>query len=127
MTNVVRLPVRGRWAWDSRGANRAVRVAPHAEENVVNLSVWRDDICVGTVRLRPDEVTALVAGLTEGLVELARRPVEESDRVHELEQRLARVEARLSAPTWRTTATRAARALQQAFDARRAGGVRSPL
>jgi len=123
MTNVVRLPVRGRWAWDSRGANRAVRVAPHAQENVVNLSVWRDDVCVGTVRLRPDEVTALVTGLTEGLADLSRRPAEEPADVRELEQRLARVEARLAAPSWQATATRAARALQQAWD-RRVGGAR---
>ena len=123
MTNVVRLPVRGRWAWDSRGANRAVRVAPHAQENVVNLSVWRDDVCVGTVRLRPDEVTALVTGLTEGLADLSRRPAEEPADVRELEQRLARVEARLAAPSWQATATRAARGLQQAWD-RRVGGAR---
>ena len=125
MTNVVRLPVRGRWAWDSRGANRAVRVSPHAEENVVNLSVWRDDICVGTVRLLPAEVTALVTGLTEGLAEMAERPPEDSARVRDLEQRLALVEARLAAPAWRTTAARAARAMRGAFDARRAGGLRA--
>jgi hypothetical protein len=65
---------RGHWAWDARGAERAVRVSPHPDENVVNLSVWRDDLCVGTVRLLPDEVSALVAGLTDGLVELSRRP-----------------------------------------------------
>jgi len=124
MTNVVRLPVRGRWAWDSRGSNRAVRVAAHAEENVVNLSVWRDDICVGTVRLRPDEVTALVAGLAEGLAELSRRPVDEPARVRELERRLARVEARLAGPSVRSTVTRAVRAMRGALDARRVGGVR---
>ena len=123
MTNVVRLPVRGRWAWDSRGANRAVRVSTYAEEHVVNLSVWRDDVCVGTVRLAPAEVTALVTGLTEGLADLSRRPAEEPADVRELEQRLARVEARLAAPSWQATATRAARALQQAWD-RRVGGAR---
>jgi hypothetical protein len=64
---------RARWAWDARGSARAVRVTPHLDENVVNLSVWRDDLCVGTVRLLPDEVSALIAGLTDGLVELGRR------------------------------------------------------
>jgi hypothetical protein len=124
MTNVVRLPVRGRWAWDSRGANRAVRVSSHAGENVVNLSVWRDDICVGTVRLSPAEVSALVAGLTEGLAELSDRPVAQPARVGDLEERLARVEARLAAPAWRTRAARAARSMKDVLDARRAGGAR---
>ena len=108
MTTVVRLPVRGRWAWDSRGDNRAVRVSPHAEENVVNLSVWRDDICVGTVRLVPAEVTALVAGLTDGLAELAQRPAEPEPDLQELRERLAAIEARLAEPAWRTAATEAA-------------------
>jgi hypothetical protein len=122
MTNVVRLPVRGRWAWDSRGANRAVRVSPHPGENVVNLSVWRDDVCVGTVRLMPAEVTALVTGLTEGLAELTERPAGNPARVRDLEQRLARVEARLAEPAWRRAAGRAARSIGDALDARRAGG-----
>lgn len=149
MTNVVRLPVRGRWAWDSRGANRAVRVSTHADENVLNLSVWRDDICVGTVRLAPAEVTALVAGLTDGLAELAERPVAEPASVNTLEERLAAVEARLAASAggttnpgtttpgttnlrttnprtanWRTSATRAAQAVRDAVEARRTGGGR---
>jgi hypothetical protein len=115
---VVRLPSRGRWAWDARGSNRAVRVSPHADENVVNLSLWRDDICVGTVRLLPDEAASLVTGLTEGLAELADRPESpppgasgESDRLREMELRLARIEAALAPPTWRgTVAATAARA-----------------
>jgi hypothetical protein len=40
----------GHWAWDARGHQRAGRVSPHPDENVVNLSVWRGDLCVGTVR-----------------------------------------------------------------------------
>jgi hypothetical protein len=124
MTNVVRLPVRGRWVWDSRGANRAVRVSAHGRENVVNLSVWRDDVCVGTVRLRPAEVTALVTGLTEGLAELAERPADAPAQARELEARLARIEARLAGPAWRAAAARAARSMRDAFDARRPGDAR---
>lgn len=114
MTTVVRLPVRGRWAWDARGDRRAVRVSPHASENVVNLSVWRDDICVGTVRLPPEEVSALVTGLTEGLADLAERPVAAPAPVHDLEARLARLEARLAEPAWRTTAARVLRSVRDA-------------
>jgi hypothetical protein len=91
---------RARWAWDARGSERAVRVSPHPAENVVNLSVWRDDLCVGTVRLAPDEVSALVTGLTDGLVALGARPGGSAATVTELEERLARVESRLARPAW---------------------------
>jgi len=111
--SVVRLPVHGRWVWDARGDNRAVRVTAHVRENVVNLSVWRDEFCVGTVRLLPSEAASLVVGLTDGLAELADRPdqtpqTESTDTLREMEQRLARLESRLAAPGWRTMATTAA-------------------
>ena len=119
MTTVVRFPEqRGRWAWDARGDNRAVRVSAHARENIVNLSVWRDDICVGTVRLMPDEVTALVTGLTDGLAVLAARPQGSSPSIDHLEERLARLEAQLAEPAWKTAATRAVRSVRDAFVAR---------
>ena len=112
MTNVVRLPSSGRWAWDARGDSRAVRVSPHVEENVVNLSVWRDDICVGTVRLQPSEAAALVEGLTDGLARLAEKPDDDAARLRVMEARLARLESRLGEPLWRT----AARSLRGAVD-----------
>jgi len=110
---VLRLPVHGRWIWDARGDNRAVRVSAHVRENVVNLSVWRDELCVGTVRLRPSEAASLVVGLTDGLAELADRPDEvpqaaSADTLREMEQRLARLESRLAEPAWRTAVTAAA-------------------
>jgi hypothetical protein len=80
-------------------------VSAHVPEGVVNLSMWRDDICIGTVRLRPDEVAALVEGLTEGLARLAERPAEPS--VSDLEGRVARIESRLAPPAWRTAVTAA--------------------
>jgi hypothetical protein len=108
--SVLPFPSRAHWAWDARGHERAVRVSPHPREDVVNLSVWRDDLCVGTVRLRPADVAALVAGLTEGLAELAQRPVEPTATVTELAERLDRVESRLGRPGWRSSvATAAAR------------------
>ena len=103
--SVLPFPPRGRWAWDARGHERAVRVTPHPTEGLVNLSVWRDDMCVGTVRLRPDEVAGLVEGLTEGLARLAERPVEAS--VSDLEGRVTRIESRLARPAWRTAAVTA--------------------
>ena len=80
MTTVVRLPVRGQWAWDVRGEGRAVRISAHVEAGLVNLSVWRHDTCVGTVRLLPSEVANLVTGLSEGLAQMARDPAGEDQR-----------------------------------------------
>ena len=68
---VLPLPARGRWVWDARDKARAVRVATHDEVGLLNLSMWRDDLCVGTVKLRPDEAADLVGALTEGLARLA--------------------------------------------------------
>jgi len=103
---VVRLPARGQWAWDVRGEGRAVRISAHVEAGLVNLSVWRHDTCVGTVRLLPDEVANLVAGLTEGLAQMTvpSAAVErsgEAARLRELEQRLARLESGQASSTWK--------------------------
>jgi hypothetical protein len=101
---VLALPTHGRWAWDDRGDGRAVRVSTHAEAGLLVVSLWRDDICVGTVRLPPGEAAAVAAALTDGLAELADRPapapVAAADRLQALEQRLARLEAPRP-PAWR--------------------------
>lgn len=99
---VLPLPDRGRWVWDARDRARAVRVATHHEAGLVNLSVWRDETCVGTVKLRPDEVVDLVGALTDGLARLTVPPptAQPSPRIAELEQRLAEVESRLAVPAW---------------------------
>jgi hypothetical protein len=107
--------MRGQWAWDVRGEGRAVRISAHVESGLVNLSVWRHDTCVGTVRLLPSEAANLVTGLSEGLAQLARDR-SEADRdgpdadargLGELEQRLAGLEARMAAPgRWRALADR---------------------
>jgi hypothetical protein len=68
--NVVPLPPWGRWAEDLRGDGRAVRVSAHAEERLLTLSLWKSDVCVGSVQLLPTEVAGLIASLTESLVRL---------------------------------------------------------
>ncbi|MGY1779248.1 hypothetical protein [Geodermatophilus sp. SYSU D01036] len=98
---VTAMPARARWVWDARDRTRAVRVSAHPAQGLVNLSIWRDDACVGTVKLRPDEVAGLVSGLTESLAELAVTPPPAPAApatVTELETRLAAVESRLEAP-----------------------------
>ncbi len=94
--------MRGQWAWDVRGEGRAVRISAHVESGLVDLSVWRNDTCVGTVRLQPSEVANLMTGLSEGLAELARQPEATADatsgearRLRLLEERLAGLESRL--------------------------------
>ena len=110
---VLPLPARGRWVWDARDRARAVRVATHDEVGLLNLSMWRDDSCVGTVKLRPDEAADLVGALTEGLARLAAaRPAAvaagETVRLAALEHRLAGLESRLAEPVWRRAARAAA-------------------
>ena len=110
---VLPLPARGRWVWDARDRARAVRVSTHDEVGLLNLSTWRDGTCVGTVKLRPDEVADLVGALTEGLARLAaNRPAAvaagETVRLTALEDRLADLESRLSEPAWRRAVRAAA-------------------
>jgi hypothetical protein len=83
----------GRWIADRRGEGRGVRVSAHEEAGFLVLSTWKSDVCVGTVRLLPDEAAELVAGLAEALGRLARPAVEHD--VADVEVRLAAVEERL--------------------------------
>lgn len=48
---------------DERG--QALRVTWHAEPEVVVLSIWRADECVGTVRLRPRDARRLAEFLED--------------------------------------------------------------
>ena len=62
----------GRWTWESdRGHRRAVRVSAHPEAGRVAVSLWRDDECVGSVHLTPDEAAALTGKIAEALAGLA--------------------------------------------------------
>lgn len=54
---------------DARGGARCMRVTWHHAAGLVVVSLWRDDICVGTLRLPREDVPRLVHALTEGLEE----------------------------------------------------------
>jgi hypothetical protein len=99
------IPLHGRWAWDMRGDGRAVRVSTHVESGLLNVSLWRGNACVGTARLRPAEAARLVTGLSDGLAQLAVQTpavsAASNRRLHDVELRLARLEAR--EPSWRGT------------------------
>ncbi|MGH3331005.1 MAG: hypothetical protein ACRDPJ_06805 [Nocardioidaceae bacterium] len=61
------LPAAGEVFLDARGGARTLRVSWHTEAGLVVLSLWRDDICSGTFRLRIDEVPDLIDVLRNGL------------------------------------------------------------
>ena len=63
------LPRRRDVVLDERGEGRALRVTWHHDASLVVVSVWRQDRCVGTVRVAAHDVPGLVAVLTEGLAE----------------------------------------------------------
>src|SRR4051812_46319898 len=112
---VIPLPRHGQWAWDLRGQGRGVRVSAHADEGLLNVSLWREGTCVGTAQLLPADVAKLVSGLSEGLAEIAaQRPVDDAapERLRELEERLADVESRLASPAPRRTFAGVVRALR---------------
>ena len=59
-----------------RAATTVRCASRHTRRRRGHLSVWREDVCVGTVRLHPADVAALIAGLTDGLVDLAQHPAD---------------------------------------------------
>jgi len=61
------LPQSGSVFVDARGGDRALRVSWHSEADVVVLSLWRENVCVGTFRLDLDEVPELIDTLRQGL------------------------------------------------------------
>ncbi|MEZ5094406.1 hypothetical protein [Nocardioides sp.] len=61
------LPAAGSVFFDARGDGRALRVSWHAESDIVVLSLWRENVCVGSFRLAVDEVPDFIELLREGL------------------------------------------------------------
>ena len=67
MTSAPQVPAIGDVFIDARGGARVLRVSWHTDAEVVVLSLWRDNTCAGTFRLRIDEVPALIEMLRDGL------------------------------------------------------------
>lgn len=70
MASVVPPPLETSVLRDARRGGRAMRVTWHHEAGdagVVVLSMWHDQVCVGTFRLEAADVPALVQTLVEGL------------------------------------------------------------
>jgi hypothetical protein len=89
-----------RWTWESvRGNTRAVRISPHAQALLVTLSLWREDRCVGSLRLTPAEVTTLIGELTAALADMATASAGQGTTTEppDLAERVAALEARLAA------------------------------
>jgi len=101
MTHPVPFPPGG-WIFDARGAGRGVRVSAHTEAGFLVLSTWKSDVCVGTVRLLPDEASQLVGAISDGLARLATANSAAASSVAgpveaEQDRRLSALEARLDA------------------------------
>lgn len=52
---------------DGRGDDRALRLSWHDEAGLVVLSMWRENVCVGSFRLVAQDVPAMIAFLSSGL------------------------------------------------------------
>jgi hypothetical protein len=66
---VRRLPVGRILAVDERGIG--MRATWHLDHGFLNLSLWRDDVCVETFHLTPGEAARLASFIADGLFEAA--------------------------------------------------------
>ena len=67
MTVVRPLPRTGSIHFDARGDGRALRVSWHDEAGLVVMSLWKDNVCTGTVRIDAADLPDLVDSLTRML------------------------------------------------------------
>ena len=67
MADVTTLPVNGEVFIDDRGPDRSLRVSWHSEASVVVLSLWRHEFCIGSFRLRADDLPDLLDLLSGAL------------------------------------------------------------
>ena len=87
---VVAFPTRGEVFVDQRGDSRALRLAWHAESDVVVLSLWQGDRCSGSFRLAMSEVPRFVQALVDGLGDAANLPAAQAARLDRTSATLAR-------------------------------------
>ena len=67
MEEVSPLPRSGDVFFDPRDEGRFLRLSYHAELGVYVVSLWRDDVCLGTHRLSVQDVPRLLHALTTPL------------------------------------------------------------
>lgn len=67
MSDVAPLPVSGTVLTDRRDPGRMLRVSWHGELGVFVVSLWRDERCVGTFQLAPQDAAEVVRAFTDGL------------------------------------------------------------
>jgi hypothetical protein len=63
MSAATPLPRQGDVFFDSRGADRALRLSRHPDAGVVVLSIWNGGVCQGTFRLPSDQIAAFAEAL----------------------------------------------------------------
>lgn len=68
---VLALPAHSHVVRDQRGGDRWMRVTWHGEAGAAVLSIWRDGICVATVRVDRADLPGLVQALSEGISDRA--------------------------------------------------------
>jgi hypothetical protein len=69
---VRQLPVGRILAVDDRGIG--LRATWHLERGFINMSLWREDVCVETFHLTPTDAAKLVSFLVTGLAEVVEQP-----------------------------------------------------
>ncbi|MEN3272525.1 MAG: hypothetical protein V7636_1286 [Actinomycetota bacterium] len=67
------LPVGRLLSVDERGVG--LRATWHLDHGFLNLSLWRDDVCVETFHLAPNEAARLAAFIADGLFDAAEHSV----------------------------------------------------
>ena len=80
MGEVRPIPTLGGVVRDVRGAERALRVSWHREDELVVLSLWNGPRCTGTVRVAAADVPTLIEALQIGL----RSQSDQSDQSDQL-------------------------------------------
>ncbi|MGW0231312.1 hypothetical protein ACWDWO_23645 [Actinopolymorpha singaporensis] len=123
MSDVTPLPVHGEVFLDVRGDDRTLRVNWHPRvgaEGLVVLSLWRDDTCVGSFRLRPRDAHLLSDILAGGALSPSLDSYDGAEDADDaITQTIVRIGAAEEVP-------RDPSYLPRAFPAHRGSSVRPP-